>query len=114
MADRDDVIVDNDDCMKLSKEQTLRILRDPVAHAATVSIVAERAGARLTAEEAVPDLILLLTHPRPMAREGALLGLSFHTEDGRVREAVEHTAQTDTCPEVRTVAERILTDWSER
>ena len=106
--------LDNDDCMKLTKDQMLRILRDPAAHAVTISIVAERFGGRFTAEEVAPDLIHLLKHPRPMTREGALLGLRSHPEDGRVREAVEHTAKTDTCPEVCAAAEDILTEWSER
>ena len=96
---------------KTNKPALLAILSKDVfdMNGADAATVAEVAGKFLSSEEAVPSLIAILQkHPRPMAREGAILGLYFHSNFEGVTEALWSAALNDTCDEVKEAAQEMI------
>lgn len=74
---------------------------------AELTFVAERIGAEF-GSDAIPLLLMLLQHHRPVVREGAVLGLAHHVEEPRVHEALARVARFDTSNAVREVAQDAL------
>lgn len=89
-------------------ESLLVELLDKKATAASLTFAAEVAGRFLPPDLCVKPLLALLKHKQPLAREGALLGLSFHLDFDGVNEAVAKVKKNDKSKAVRTIAGRVL------
>jgi HEAT repeat protein len=78
----------------------------PVHH---LTYAAEALGS-VDADLAVTPLLLLLSHPSSIVREGAIYGLGRHLAAPRVRETLLEIAQADPSAAVRTAATDALSD----
>jgi hypothetical protein len=74
---------------------------------ARLTYAAEILGREAPARVAVPPLRALLKHASPLAREGAVCGLAFHTTED-VRRLLEAVAVSDLSPGVRAAAVEAL------
>jgi len=74
---------------------------------ARLTFMAEEAG-RLLGEQVIVPLVILLFDRRPLVREGALLGLSHHIQDDKVKSIIQRVAETDPSEPIRSVAADLI------
>jgi len=84
----------------------VRVARLPVHH---LTFAAEALGS-VDADLAVTPLLLLLGHPSPIVREGAVYGLQRHLASPGVGQRLTELAREDPSPAVRTAATDALSD----
>lgn len=94
---------------RANPSKLIDLLSSPNLDAADLTFAAEIAGANIPSSDIIKPLLKLLeTHPRSLAREGALLGLSYHLHDKNVIDAIREASIKDSIPEIRDVASQIL------
>lgn len=74
------------------------------ADAGRLTHAVEIAGREMQGTRVVQALVKLMKHPRPVVREGAILGLWNHFSDPKARAAVELASKEDECETIRQVA----------
>lgn len=89
---------------KTNIKQFIDYLNEIYLDGAEITIAAEIAGRCISSHEIVPVLIKLLEHPSPLAREGVVLGLSFHDKDKEAVAAIKKASEEDPSEVVRECA----------
>ena len=75
-----------------------------------LTFIAEDAG-NVSKDYAILICSVAICHEKDYVREGALYGLSPHTDDPDIRAMVAYVADNDTSQTVREIAAEILEDW---
>jgi hypothetical protein len=92
----------------------VELLSDPTMDGADLTFAAEIAGRMIrNSKLVVPPLLGLLRDSRPLAREGAVMGLGFHVDFPGVKTALELVAETDPSEGVATAAQDMLEDFAD-
>ena len=90
-----------------AEEELETIFASPPAQ---LTFIAEDAG-NVSKEYAILICSVAICHEKDYVREGALYGLSPHTDDPDIRAMVAYVADNDTSQTVREIAAEILEDW---
>jgi HEAT repeat protein len=85
--------------VRVAPQELIELL--PSLEAAELTFALEIFGRELSSDRAVPELLKFLRHPRPLVREGAILGLTHHLEVPGVLEALAGVAENDPVAEIR-------------
>ncbi len=88
-------------------------LADPNLRPTLLTYAAEIAGRELPSAMVVAPLLALCRHAAPVVREGALLGLAYHS-GAEIEAEVRRMAAEDASRGVRDVARGLLEDIAER
>lgn len=100
-----------EDLARSSPEELAKIIRENRASDTRLTYAAEILG-RDVDTPAVAGLLrqIVQTHPSPLVREGAVLGLSHHLQRLGIRDAVRRAFTDDPSPGVRRAAAEALED----
>lgn len=95
---------------KEKPKQMIKWLNSDIRNLATLSRLAEIAGSEMEGGKVIKALIYLAKNKSSVVREGAVLGLSHHISDKRVKALLESMAEKDKSAGVRETAKEVLDD----
>lgn len=111
LADYEDPSEEKFERMAEERPETLcKLLQVHVLRPSDLTFAAEAAGKIADAELVVGPLLLLLKHPSPLVREGAVYGLVHHLSQ-EVIDRLQEVAKADPSPGVREAASEALEPW---